>query len=202
MGFQSACHQRWEHDSPNIEAGAHWPAPAWIGLGLGLSRASGRLLDTAWVCAWLALFASCAVWLHGYHPLAQLPKDPATRLTEGPVVAEIVGRWALPAGVGAREAGVVDAMPVLTERYQEAAFIHYYLGIPASKAPGCGRRDQYDLWAGRSPEQAIFVKPSTGGEALCTDGVYAKGPRRRRHGEDRPGRIVGVWDVWELTRVR
>jgi hypothetical protein len=177
---------------------AHWPAPAWIGIGLGLSHASRRVLDSAWVTAWLALFASALVLIHGHGPIAPLPRDPAVRLTEGPVVAELVGRWALPAGVGPREPGVAAATPVLTERYQEAAFIHYYLGIPAVKAPGCGRDDQYDVWGGTLPATAVFVKPATSGEDLCIDTRYRKGQRHRRHGEDRPGRIVGVWDLWEL----
>ncbi|MFT4627203.1 MAG: hypothetical protein ACI8PZ_005884 [Myxococcota bacterium] len=179
---------------------AHWTAPAWVGVGLGLARSRGRLADSAWLGGWLALVASVIVGAHAHYPLTRLPTDPATRLTEGPVIADLVGRWALPDGVAPHGPGVLDATPVLTERYQEAAFVHYYLGIPAAKAAGCGRQDQYDLWSPPTPMDAVFVKPATGGTALCTDDTHSKrGPHRMR-GEDRPGRIIGVWDVWELHR--
>ena len=178
---------------------AHWPAPAWIGVGLGVTHGSRRLVDSAWIASWIGLFASIGLALHGTTPLARLPVDPATRLTEGAVLADVVGRWALPEGVAAWEERVVEASPVLTERYQEAALIHWHLGIPAVKAPGCGRPDQYDLWAAPPlPPRALFVKPATSGTLLCTDDRYDKrGPHRLR-GEDRVGRLVGIWDLWEL----
>ncbi len=179
---------------------AHWPAPAWIGVGVGLSHATGRLAETSWIALWLALFACIGVGLHGWTPLGRIPSDPGGRLTEGAVVSDIVRAWSLPEGVGAWEPGVDRALPVFAERYQEAALVHWGLGIAATVPHGCGRPNQYDLWPSVSPDRALLVKPATSGSSLCTDrDFWSTGPHRSA-GIDQHGRSVGTWDIWELER--
>jgi 4-amino-4-deoxy-L-arabinose transferase-like glycosyltransferase len=145
---------------------AHWPAAAWIGIGVGLCR-SQALARAAWTGAWFALLCSAGLAAHGVWPWMPLPNDPVHRLTEGESLGAVVGRFALPDGVAAWEAGVDDAMPVYTERYQEAALIHYYTGIEARVLPGCGRANQYDLWPSVVSESGLFVRPRTGGAPTC-----------------------------------
>ena len=169
-------------------AEAHWPAPAWIGIGLGLAR-SRDLSKGAWTGAWFALMCSVVVAIHGVQPWLSLPSDPALRLTEGAVVASVVGRFALPDGVAAWDPGVEESVPVYTERYQEAAFIHYYTGIEARVFPGCGRANQYDLWPVELPESALMVRPTTGGPDLCSDAVWPV--KSRAHN-------VGRWQIFEV----
>jgi len=101
-----------------------------------------------------------------------------------------VGRFALPNGVAAWDPGVERATPVYTERYQEAALIHYYTGIEARTLAGCGRRNQYDLWADRPPARAIFVRPRTSGPPDCVLGHWPEtGPRQD----------VGRWQLFEVS---
>jgi len=180
---------------------AHWPAPAWLAVGLGLARSSGRVLKAAWMGTWLALFCTLLLAWHGTSPLVRVPDDPAARLTEGPLVAAGVAAWALPAGVAPRAQGSDRGVPVYTERYQEAAFIHYYTGIPARVYPGCARRSQYDLWPHPPVEAAFMVRPTTSGPALCTDEDFAQ--RRGPHdlaGIDEHGRRAGSWQLFEVAR--
>lgn len=180
---------------------AHWVAPAWLGAGLGLSRSTGRLLRLAWLGAWLGAFASVALAVHAWLPLAPLRPDPGTRLTEGALLAEAVGRWALPLGISAGEAGAAQGTPVLTERYQEAALIRYHTGLPAWVLPGCGRANQDDLWPVALPEHAFFVRPARSGPPDCALARYseASGPHPLR-AIDAVGRPVGPWQLFELRR--
>jgi hypothetical protein len=174
---------------------AHWMAPCWIGVGILLGGATGRLARLAWVGLGIGIFASTVLVVHGERGLFRLPLDPRHRVLEGRVLAEVVGAWALPEGVGPREPGVRDARPVLTERYQEAALIHWYTGIPARRHPDCGRRDQYDLWARPVPDVYLFVRPTTSGPLTCA------GPVRARHGlvgQVLAGPVVGRWDLFEV----
>lgn len=178
---------------------AGWPAPAWIGVGIGLSHARGRLASVAWVGAWLACFATLAVAAHVRAPLIPLPADPAARIAAGPVLAEGVARWTLPVGVAIGEAGVADATPVVTERYQEAALIAHGTGIRAAVLPGCGRASQYSLWPGPTPERALFVRPHTSGPPACALAVYPEvGRAQVLRGTDPAGRPVGPWDLFEV----
>lgn len=173
---------------------AHWPAPAWIGVGLGLSHAGDRLRRAAWLGVSLALTLDVLLAVHSVHPLVPLPEDPGDRLREGALLAEQVERWVVPEGGGGLE-GVV----ILTERYQEASLLAWH-GLPARAAPDCGRPDQYDLWPQDPPDEAWFVRPATSGPHLCTDDAYAKEGPWLLLGVDDRGRTVGRWQLFRLVR--
>lgn len=175
---------------------AHWPAPAWIGAGLGLSRTVGRLHRIAYVGAFLGLFATIGLVVHAEYPLIRLPLDPGVRLTEGAILGEEVGRWVIPASSGDE-----PALPVYTERYQEAALIRWHTGIVARVLPGCGRPSQYDLDPAPIAERAWFVRPSTSGPPTCVDRWFktVDGPFVIKT-VDRFGRRVGPWDVFAVDR--
>lgn len=178
---------------------AHWPAPAWLGVGLGLASATGTRLRTwAWTGAWLGLLVSGALGVHAAMvPLVDLQADPADRLRQGPLLADAVARWVLPPGVAPWEPGVRRTEPVYTERYQEAALIHFYTGIPARTAVGCGRRSQYDLAPAPEPAAGWLVRPLTSGPLTCatvlepTGGPHLLAPR---HGS----REVGRWQLFAV----
>jgi 4-amino-4-deoxy-L-arabinose transferase-like glycosyltransferase len=172
---------------------SHWPAPAWIGLGLGLSRDLGRAGRLAEIGAWFGLLVCGALAVHCFHPLIRLPRDPAARFWEAPLVAGLVEQWALPAGGGPQE------RPILTERYQEAAAIAYYARLDARPLETCGRPNQYDLWPAPLPDQALFVRPATGGPPDCLGDHWSAvhGPNRI-DGVDPTGRMAGRWQVFEL----
>jgi 4-amino-4-deoxy-L-arabinose transferase-like glycosyltransferase len=181
---------------------AHWPAPMWVGAGLGLANATGRLGRAADVGAWLGVLASAVIAVHAVRPVLYIEPDPGTRFTEGPLVAEAMGEWALPAGRAPLGGDPSGATPVYTERYQEAALIAFYTGIPARRFPGCGRSDQFDLWEEPPlPAHALFVRPWVNGPTLCTDDDYPdrSGPNRIA-GLDAWGRAAGAWQVWEIDR--
>ncbi len=151
-------------------AEAHWPAIAYVGLGVGLAAARGPLHRLAWVGLGTGLVANIAITVHTLVPLVPLEHDPAVRLTEGPIVAAGVASWAFPEGAlhGPEEAD--RARTVYTERYQEASFVHFYTGIPARRYPGCGRDDQYDLWPLAAERDPIFVRQGLSRSAsICTD---------------------------------
>ncbi len=175
---------------------AHWPAPAWIGLGLGLSHDRGRLGRLAEVGAWLAVALDLVAIAHVLSPILAIPQDPAGRFSEGPLIAEPIGNWARPA------IGEADRTPtaIYTERYQEATLIHYYARIPAVVLEGCGRSTQYDLWPRSEPVRtALFVRPETGGPPDCLEGRWERvdGPHRV-DGVDAAGRHVRRWQVFAL----
>ncbi|MBN2799063.1 MAG: glycosyltransferase family 39 protein [Deltaproteobacteria bacterium] len=182
---------------------AHWTAPGLVGLGLGLSWAGPRLRRAVEVGLWLGVLASLALVAHAWTPVLSLPpgKDPAARLGEGAALGPWVGAWARPAGAALDQRGG-DAIPVLTERYQEAALIAWETGLPASVLPGCGRGSQYDLWAeGALPARALFVRPRTSGDPTCTEEAFPRleGPAELE-GRDAHGRLVGRWQLFELAR--
>src|SRR5690606_19644588 len=58
---------------------AHWMAPAWIGVGLGVAQAEGRALRRAWFAVGTGLFASGVLVLHAQIGVFRLPLDPADR---------------------------------------------------------------------------------------------------------------------------
>jgi hypothetical protein len=175
---------------------AHWPAPAWIGAGLLVSRATGRIRRAGELGAWLGVFATAAIVAHAERPWATFPGDPGVRLTEGRILAEEVDRWSAATATD-------PARPVLTERYQEAALIEWHTGSPARVLPGCGRPSQYDLEPAPLPAEGLFVRPLRGGPPSCAlarcDEVSASSPIRRL---DRWERRVGPWDVFELGSCR
>jgi len=180
---------------------AHWPAPAWLGVGLGLSRSSGRLLRAAGVGAWLGALATLTILLHAQLGLLRLGLDPAVRLSQGAVIGAAVARAALPIGVSAGDPRATEATAVVTERYQEAALIHYYTGIPARTLPGCGRRSQYDLWPNEVPAHAWFVRPARTGVPTCAAAHFSQLRRAPPVGDrDGAGRWVGSWDLYDVRR--
>jgi hypothetical protein len=180
---------------------AHWMAPAWIGAGLGLTHVRGRLLRLAWFGAGTGLLASAVLVVHAEVGVFRLKFDPADRLREGRALGELVGAWSLPAGVGPHEPGLERAIPVRTERYQEAALIWWNTGIDARKQPGCGRVDQYDRWVTPELEMFQFVRPKRSGDTLCTDAQHPeRSPARALEGRDLTGRVVGQWDLFEVGR--
>lgn len=160
---------------------AHWPAPAWIGAGLLVSRLpAGRW--RAWAVG-TAAAATLAILVHAERPLVALAVDPAVRLEEGAALADLVHR---------------PLAPLFTERYQEASLLAYYSQGPASVLPGCGRRSQYDLWDEPVPPRLLFLRPATtGGRPRCllarcasvTEGTVLRAT-------DRHGRTVGAWDLF------
>lgn len=167
---------------------AHWPAPAWIGVGLGLSRAAGRLPRLAGAGALLALAFDALLAVHASRPLLDLPLDPGDRLREGRALARRV------------EPLLAERpLPVFTERYQEAALLRWHLGVPARTWPGCGRPNQYDLEPVTLPEAAWMVRPATSGPDLCTDRdrPVRMGPVELL-GVDRGGRRVGRWQAFRI----
>ncbi|MEZ4319142.1 MAG: glycosyltransferase family 39 protein [Myxococcota bacterium] len=177
---------------------AHWLAPVWVGVGLFASRTTGVTAKASWLAVGTGLFGSLLLVLHAERGVFALDPDPANRIREGRPLASAVADWALPVGVGAREPGVIDATPVRTERYQEAALIRWYTGIDARALPGCARPDQYDLWPSEVPERLLFVRPSTSGDALCTDATHPSKVRHPLAPRDGAGRTVGRWDLFEV----
>lgn len=154
---------------------AHWPAPAWVGLGLAVCAVVGRN-GARWLAGalWLGALASAVLATHALWGWLPLSPDPASRLRDGAALAAFV-----------------EDLPgdIVTERYQEAALIHYMTGRAAVRAHGCGREDQYTLWPQRLPDEMWMIRPRTSGPALCTDATH---PRRL---ENREG------DRWQAFRV-
>jgi hypothetical protein len=116
-------------------------------------------------------------------------------------MAGLVAQWVVPA---AAESGR-QRLTVYTERYQEAALIRWYTGIPARTLPGCGRRSQDDLddldGDGFVPAtDAWFVRPARSGPPACAIvwyGAPSAGPHPIRP-LDPSGRAAGAWDLFEL----
>ncbi|MCB9678548.1 MAG: glycosyltransferase family 39 protein [Alphaproteobacteria bacterium] len=179
---------------------AHWLAPFWIGVGLLASRGTAWMQRAGWLAVGTGLAGSALLVTHAEVGVVPLRIDPADRVREGRPLASSVAGWALPLGVGPREPRAVEATPVLTERYQEAALIWWYTGIPAAAYPGCGRRDQFDLWGVEVPETFLFVRPHTSGDAICPDATHASKTRHPLEGRDIRGRVVGRWDLFEVAR--
>ncbi len=187
---------------------AHWPAIAWVSVGLGLSWSTGPLHKLAWVGGWLALLLGLALGVHSLTPLVPLPPggDPTTRLEEGEALGSFVAAWACPPGAeleprpGGSSCGA--EVGVYTERYQEASLIRYYTGIPARTLPGCARDSQFDAMVlPPLADRALMLRPSTGGPDLCTDSQW---PERSGAHELRPvddhGRLIGTWQLFEVWR--
>lgn len=170
---------------------ANWAAPAVIGLVVGLARRGGAWTRALSIGAGLNLVLSALVLLHtAWRPLLDLPVDPRDRLSGGRILGESVRAW--------------DVEHVVTSRYQEAALIHFYGGVPARTLPGHSRPDQYDLLPWDPPDHALFVRTWRGLQGTPTD----------QRGYDRSGpntvtayvpttdplvpRPVARWQVFEL----
>ncbi|MEL6344554.1 MAG: glycosyltransferase family 39 protein [Myxococcota bacterium] len=123
---------------------ANWSAPAWLGAILGASQMTPRWRRAGSVGAGVNLALCGLVLAHAVRPLVDLPIDPLHRLEGGQTLGESVRAW-----------GIDE---VYTERYQEAALIHFYGGVPARALPGVARPDQYDLWAEPLADRALYVR--------------------------------------------
>lgn len=178
---------------------AHWPAPAWLGLGVWLSWDAGWLGRLAAVGGWLGALATAGLAGQLVQPWLGLSDDPADRFAAGPVLGAWVRDWAIPAAAE----GTQPAQLVWTERYQEAAWIDAYAGpVRAHVFPGCGRPNQFDLWpAPEAGETALFVRPSTSGPLVCLPPPWRViGGPHRLQGRDAHGRPVGDWQLFEVAR--
>jgi hypothetical protein len=168
---------------------ANWAAPAWIGPLIALSTRGGRWLQAAWVSVGLGGVLSALALVHFLVPLVDLPQDPRGRLAGGKTLADSVEAWGI--------------QPVYTSRYQEAALIHFYSGIPATSLPDLGRPDQYDLWPQTLEPHALFVRPWRGTDPVATEALgYSHGPANivsaflsMPSGKDR---LIARWQVYEI----
>ena len=184
-------------------AEAHWPAIAYVGIGLGLSHADGILARLTRVGAWVGLMITGVLVVHTLTPLWTMTRDPAMRFTEGRIVAAGVASWAYPVGVDQTQRAPDGARTVYTERYQEASWVHFYTGIPARRHLACGRQDQYDLWPVGDEHQPLFVRPGTRNrDNLCVDADFERGPAHVFEVIDDQGRRTRKRQVFELTRRR
>lgn len=170
---------------------ANWAAPAVVGLIVGLSRRAGGWTRALSLGAGLNLVLSALVLVHtAWRPLVDLPVDPRDRLSGGRVLGESVRAW----GVG----------DVLTSRYQEAALIHFYGGVPARTLPGHSRPDHYDLQPWTPPDHALFVRTWRGLQGTPTDqrGYDRSGPNTVTAAvpttDPLAPRPVARWQVFEL----
>lgn len=172
---------------------ANWAAPAWLSGGMGLSHLGARGRRAAWIGAGLNLALGGLVLLHAARPILDLPRDPLHRLVGGRTLGESIRAWGITA--------------VYTERYQEAALIHFYSGVPAHALPGVARPDQYDLWPIALAERALYVRLWKGTPHLPRlDGLHydweqvfsitAYAPTT----EPTTDRAVARWNVAEIIR--
>lgn len=171
---------------------ANWAAPAYAGLLIGLGHRGGRWDRLSWGGIGVNTVLVLIVMAHFLTPLTDLPRDPRQRLAGGKTLGMAVEAHGVPA--------------VYTSRYQEAALIHFYGGVPAHALPELGRADQYDLWPVELADEALFVRPWRGSAPVATD---ALGYER-----DRPGTIqaalattdplgardAGSWQVYPIRR--
>ena len=171
---------------------ANWVAPAWVGLALLLARSVGPVRRMMQTGVWVALLLSLLVVVHVRWPLVPSPTDPALRLHTGQRFAGTAAKFVQPVGDE-------PPRPVWTERYQEAAWLRFHLGLEARVWAGCGRPNQLDARADGT--EAWFIRPATGGPPTCMEADWEV-VRRRTVTEHVPdGRRVGAWDIFLLRRL-
>lgn len=180
---------------------ANWAAPAWVAGIVGVARMGTRWRRAAWFGAGASMLVSLVGTAHLLSPIFSLgDADPVHRTRGGRILADSVAAW--------------GETPVYTSRYQEAALIHFYSGIPAHALPDTGRADQYDLWdappIARAPDsdrwQLLFVRPWRAGGTLATDALgWDHGPPHvvTSYGPT-PDPLVDVpverWQVYQVWR--
>jgi hypothetical protein len=165
---------------------ANWAAPAYVSAAMGLGYLGPRWRRAAWIGAGLSAALSVLVLVHTVYPLWRLPSDPTLRMVGGETLGQSVEAWG------------IDS--VYTERYQEASWIWFYGGIPATTLPGAGRDSQFDLWADRPDrDHALYVRPWRSGPTRKLDGWWDKraGPNTVV-ARDLLGRRAIRWQVYEL----
>ena len=172
---------------------ANWAAPAFLGAAVGLSRRAGGFARAAWAGAGMAGLISAVVLIHAQRPLVDLPSDPLDRLAGGRTLAESVSAWGIP--------------DVYTSRYQEAALIQFYSGIPARTLPDSGRPNQYDLWPAPLADHALFVRPwrASTTMAMTKLGYDSPGPNAVsayvNTTDPTTPRLIARWQVYEVRRI-
>jgi len=171
---------------------ANWPAPAWVGLAVLLAALpEGRWQRLMQSGVWLTGMLSVVALLHTAHPVGRWPGDPSLRLHTGRAFASTAAKFIEPVPGEA-------AIPVLTERYQEAAWLRWHRGLDAVVWRGCGRPNQFDDRPASA--RAWFVRPSTSGPPACVTKAWEVVDRRGFTEHDAYGRRLGRWDVFELRR--
>ena len=171
---------------------ANWAAPAYVSGAVGLASRSGGWRRAAWAGAGVAIAMSTVLLVHLNRPLFDLKGDPRARLAAGPDLG----------------ASVAELEPelVVSSRYQEAALIRFYAGIPAVALSDHGRPDQFDLWETELPDHILYVRVwdqdrppailSRGYHSVGVHEVNALMPTTKRN-EDV---LVQRWQVYELVR--
>ena len=164
-------------------------APAWVGIGLGLSHARGAKLRLTQVGLWVGAFASLAAVVHTMTPLVRLEQDPAAYLSRGKALGGWVAVWALPEGAAVGTS--VGATPVFTADPRDAALIRSYSGLPAEVVSNCA-------W---SDPTALFVRPALGEAPPCSETEFSafEGPWRLDV-TGSAGRPAGRWELFRLSK--
>lgn len=165
-----------------------WAAPAWLGVAVALSRADGVLRRAAWAGGWISAGITGLVVLHAVHPIWQTPgSDPVDRLRQGAVLGPAIEAW---------------GQPVLTARYQEAAWVRFYGSVPATTVPGVHREDQFDLWPRTLPEAAVYVRPAGWQGPAEATLLYERVEGPARVEARRGDRLIQAWEVFQVSGLR
>ena len=173
---------------------ANWGAPALLGPCVALARHGGRLERIAWLGGGLGVGLCALVMVHFQHPLLDLPDDPRARVTGGRILADSIQAWGID--------------QVYTSRYQEAALIEFYSGIPARALPEAGRPDQYDLWPAPLADHALYVRPwrASATMAMTALGYDTDGPNvvtAYLNSADGVNAVPAArWQVYEVWRTK
>ena len=168
------------HSEPN------WGAPTLVVACVGVARMRGRVRRLAWVGAVLGAALSTLVVVHvAVHPVLPWPKEPTQELAMGQVIGEAAEAWGYE--------------PVLTSRYQEAAWVRFYGGVEATTVPGIGRTDQFDFWPRELADPTVFVRPARKSTQLGTDHLYLEHGAPNRVRAARDGTVIARWQVFEVS---
>ena len=108
---------------------------------------SGKWEKAAWSALSLNIVLTFFCFAHLWSPIVDLKSDPVHRTMGGEVLAGAVMGW--------------DDTIILTERYQEAAWIQFYGQVEANVFPDQGRMTQFDIWTVVLPEKGLLVRPKT-----------------------------------------
>lgn len=162
----------------------NWGLPFVVAAVVGASRTQGIAQRFALWGGSIGFILSAVVFVHAWTPVLPLPKDPTDELHLGRFVGESVGAWGVE--------------PVLSERYQEAAWVRFYGEVEATTLPGAGRESQFDLWREELPEASVVVRPSRSGDVWPTDGLYGERGGARDIVARRGERVIGTWQVAEV----
>lgn len=173
---------------------ANWAAPAFLGPAVALARRGGVWERLCWLGSGVGMLLCALAFVHFQTPLLNLPGDPRDRLAGGRVLADSVKAWDIP--------------NVYTSRYQEAALIQFYSGVPAVALPDAGRPDQYDLWGVSLADHALFVRPwrASTQMAMLEMGYDTDGPNTVSAYLDTTDptvpRLAARWQVYEVRRTK